>query len=252
VNRRDALGFLGAALVAPTAAAQPAVDTATVYGAGRSIRVSRYLAGGAGRRSAVLLLHGAKGLESRAPAYDLYARSLATAGLDAWLFSYYRPNQAIAIDQASDASEREDLYAQFIGGWIADIRLLTSHAKQQERSSGKVGLLGFSLGGMVAVAAANRSDIAALALFYAAAPRFYRPALVSLPPLLELHGDADRSVPLIQGAALVATAKRLGGVADLVVYAGQEHGFDLDPSNRDGERARRQATRFLTHWLPPG
>ena len=57
-----------------------------------------------------------------------------------------------------------------------------------------------------------------------------------LPALLEIHGDADRNVPLAKGEELVALAKRLGAPAELVSYPGRTHGFDFsdtDPMTSD-------------------
>jgi carboxymethylenebutenolidase len=52
-----------------------------------------------------------------------------------------------------------------------------------------------------------------------------------MPPLLELHGDADRNVPLANGVALIKLAKSVGAEADQITYPGKPHGFDF--SDRD-------------------
>lgn len=44
-------------------------------------------------------------------------------------------------------------------------------------------------------------------------------------PLLVLHGDADPVVPLDQSRRLVDAVQAAGGIADLVVYQGEGHGF---------------------------
>lgn len=204
---------------------------------------------GEARRPTVLLLHGAKGLKAQAPAYDRYARDLAAAGLDTWLFSYYRVGEAAAIRRAGSAAGREVLYARFVDGWVSLIHEVAALALKQERSSAGVGLLGFSLGGMVGVAAANRSIFSALGILYGAAPDFYRPRLSALPPIIDLHGSADKAVPLALGEQLVATAKQIGGKAELVVYQGQVHGFDLDLTNPYSQPARMRAVPFLKDVL---
>jgi carboxymethylenebutenolidase len=48
-----------------------------------------------------------------------------------------------------------------------------------------------------------------------------------LPPLNELHGEADRSVPLAKGKELVSLARAVGAPAEQVTYPGREHGFDF-------------------------
>lgn len=251
-TRRQAIGVLASGALGSDAVAEAtnrAIERVVIPA--RPVQVAKYLAAGGQKRPAVLLLHGARGLTAREAAYDRYARDLASAGIDAWLFTYYRPNEAAAIQQAAGGTAREALYAQFVDGWVDRIRRVGVQAQQQDRSSGKVGILGFSLGGMVGVAAANGPAFSALAVFYASLPQFYRPRLTSLPPLLDIHGDADRSVPLPLGSELVAAARNLGGVADLAIFRGQGHGFDLDLANPASEPARRAAIAFLARWLGP-
>ena len=80
---------------------------------------------------------------------------------------------------------------------------------ERGESNGKAGLLGFSHGGFIAVASAAADPrIDAIAVFYGGIPG--HTDLARLPPLLALHGDADRNVPLADGAALVAKARELG------------------------------------------
>jgi carboxymethylenebutenolidase len=227
------------------------IDRVVIDLASHTLPVTKYLSAGPGKRPVVLLLHGSKGVDAQAVAYDRYARDLAGAGLDAWLFSYYRPSEACAIGQAADGAERERLYARFVEGWVDLVHGVAAEARRQIRSSGKVGILGFSLGGMVGVAAANGAAFSALAVFYACAPKFYRSALIALPPLLDIHGEADHSVPLAAGSELIAAARRLGGTANLAIYKGQTHGFDLDLANPMSEPARRSAVAFLAKWLGP-
>lgn len=250
-TRRQALSVLASGALTPQAMALPTtkLDRIVINLAGRPIQVTKYRAAGSRKRPVVLLLHGAKGVDAQAVAYDRYARDLAGAGLDAWLFSYYSPSEDLAIQRAAGGFEREALYSQFVDGWVDLVHGVAAKALQQGPGRAKVGILGFSLGGMVGVAAANGADVSALAVFYASAPTFYRPRLTSLPPLLDIHGDLDRSVPLAAGSKLVEAAKHLGGVADMAVYEGQGHGFDLDLTNPASEPARRRAIAFLAQWL---
>ena len=57
-----------------------------------------------------------------------------------------------------------------------------------------------------------------------------------LPPLIELHGTADRNVPLAKGEELVRLGKATGAEAELVTYPNRKHGFDFsdtDPMTAD-------------------
>jgi carboxymethylenebutenolidase len=117
-------------------------------------------------------------------------------------------------------------------------------------SSGRLGLLGFSLGGFVAAATAARDDrVSALAVLYGGMPERIAPGVKRLPPLIELHGDADRNVAPADGEALVALAKSVGAPAEHIVYPGKAHGFDFadhDPATAD---AIQRVTRFFAERL---
>ena len=63
--------------------------------------------------------------------------------------------------------------------------------------------------------------------------------------LLEFHGDADRTVPLNDGQALVDWGRTLGQPAEMVVYAGAGHGF----FGKDDEDSKRRLIAFLRRYL---
>jgi carboxymethylenebutenolidase len=104
-------------------------------------------------------------------------------------------------------------------------------------NSGRIGLLGFSLGGYVAAATAARDGrVSAFAVLYGGMPEKIAPDVKHLPPLIELHGEADRNVPIASGEALVRLAKAVGAPAEIVRYPGKAHGFDFaekDPMTAD-------------------
>jgi carboxymethylenebutenolidase len=186
------------------AAAEPVI----IETGGRPIEVTRHAAAGEGQRPAVLVLHGSSGLEADRAAYGRYAQALAARGIDAYLMSYYAPGTSWACG-CWDA-------------WAATVLEVAHAVRRRPESSGRIGLLGFSLGGGVAVASARDPRITALVIFYGALPdrtRLTRP----MPPLLVLHGDADTSVPLRDGVALVDLARRHGSRAELVTYPGAGH-----------------------------
>ena len=215
-------------------------------------RSQGYSVVGGGPRPTALILHGSKGLDAHLEAYERYARDLAAAGVDALLFSYYRPEDMAAINGAPNASVRERYYARSADRWVSVVRAVAKSTRGSGVASANVGLLGFSLGGFVAVAAASEPLFSVVTTFYAGLPEFYDHPIKSLPPLLDIHGDADRSVPLSQGLKLVAAAKHLGGVADVAVFRNEGHGFDLDPANRNASRARQRDIAFTTRWLVGG
>lgn len=231
------------------AAAEPMITAEDFPTKDASIKVHRYATRGLGKRPAVLLLHGSKGLKANFEAYDRYARDLAASGIDTLLFSYFQPEELKVINEARDGSARHRQYIESIDRWVSLVRSIADSAREHERNSGHVGLLGFSLGGFVAVAAASKPLFSVLTVFYAGLPTFYNHAINFLPPLLDIHGDADRAVSLSQGERLVTLAKRLGGVAELALFRNEGHGFDLDIGNRDAASARQRAIAFTSQWL---
>jgi carboxymethylenebutenolidase len=86
--------------------------------------------------------------------------------------------------------------------------LIDGHSRAS--SSGRVGLLGFSLGGYVAAAPATRDErVAALGVLYGGMPDTMVSEVKHLPPLIELHGTADRNVPPAKGEELVKLGKAI-------------------------------------------
>jgi carboxymethylenebutenolidase len=91
--------------------------------------------------------------------------------------------------------------------------------------------------------------IAALAVMYGGMPDAMVPEVKHLPPLVELHGDADRNVPLAKGQELVKLAKAVGSQAEQVTYPGREHGFDFSDTDPMTADAIARITRFFQSEL---
>jgi len=109
--------------------------------------------------------------------------------------------------------------------WAQTIANVMTSILRRPEASGRVGLLGFSLGGTVAVLSARDPRIGALVVFYGFIPNDTQRARIDrLPPLLVLHGAADENVRLSSGMELVTLARQRGGCAELAVYPGEAHG----------------------------
>jgi carboxymethylenebutenolidase len=218
----------------------------------RLVTVKRYAAAVNALRPAVLILHGRSGPAPKprfAAAYDRYATELANAGVDAYLVSYFSESDAKAMlsdDEAFRAAVRTRRYQ----AWIDTIRSIAEAVAKRPEASGRVGLLGFSLGGNLAAAtAASDPSIAALVVFYGGIPDVIAGRVSHLPPTLELHGDLDDEAPLSDGKALIDTAHALGVPAEQVIYPGAGHGFDFDPARSDSKDAQVRTIAFLQQHL---
>lgn len=70
-----------------------------------------------------------------------------------------------------------------------------------------------------------------------------------LPPLIELHGEVDRNVPLAKGEELIKLGKAIGAGAELVSYPDRQHGFDFSDTDPMTADAVGRVTRFFESRL---
>jgi carboxymethylenebutenolidase len=66
-----------------------------------------------------------------------------------------------------------------------------------------------------------------------------------LPPLIELHGENDRSVPLATGKELAKLARTVGASAEQITYPNKGHGFDFSDTDPMTTDAIGRVVRFL-------
>ncbi len=211
----------------------------------QSLTAELFAARGDGQRPAVVILHGVSGFDAFPAFYRRYAAALADAGIDAYVLSYYDETDAVA-GKSKIADERRALFNRRIRAWASSVGEVVGLIAAQARSTGRVGVLGFSQGGFLATAAAAQDPrISPLVVFYGGIPSLLKNEITRLPPLLELHGDADRVVALADGLALVDLARGLGQPVENVVYPGAGHGFD----GEDAADARRRTLEFFVQGL---
>jgi carboxymethylenebutenolidase len=191
-------------------------------------------------RPSVLILHGAGGFDRRIAQYNSYASGIAAAGMDAYLVYYYADNDTGAGDEFE---EQYELRAKLVDD-IAD------HLLGQKDSNGKVALVGFSNGGILATGAATLDPkITAAVIYYGTEPWPLGAPPKRYPPLLILHGDADRIIPVNAGMHLSEQAKALGAPVDLVIYPREGHGFGADTSTKTGADSYKRTLAFLKKEL---
>jgi len=232
----------------PALAVDVAVSCVTIPTPEHPVAARLFAAPGSAKRPAVILLHGRQGLDRFPGYYEQFARALASSGMDAYLLSYYSGADQEQAN-ATDKTARQAYFAQRRSAWSWLAQAVVSQALARNECSGLVGLLGFSQGGFLAVAAASQDPrIAALVVFYGGVPGALRDSIAHLPPLIALHGDADNVVPLSEGQALVALGRKLGQPAELVVFPGAGHGFSKGP---DAAKAQQMALAFLRQRLMP-
>jgi carboxymethylenebutenolidase len=100
----------------------------------------------------------------------------------------------------------------------------------------RTGIVGFCMGGSVALVAATQRSIGAAVTYYGgglAEGRFGYPPLIELAPLLRTpwqghFGDLDKGIPVDQVEALRAAAGSSPVDTEVHRYAGADHGFNCD------------------------
>jgi carboxymethylenebutenolidase len=246
ITRRTALSGL-AALLLPSAAYGTPGEELSIPFEGGHLLASRYAAGTAGKRPAVIMLHGSRGIELRPRAYQRYADALSTGGIDAYLLRYMGESDTAALDPGTSSQATRVAYeARRFDGWSDAVSATVTTILGRSDSSGHVGLLGFSLGGFIAAnTAARDARIAALAVLYAGMPEATAGKVKHMPPMIELHGEADRNVSIENGKKLIELARSVGADAEFVPYPGKPHGFDFSDTDPMTSDAIDRVTRFF-------
>ena len=244
ITRRTALAGL-ATLLSPIAAHGAASEEFKVTSGGDSLSVLRYAAAGSQQRPAVIALHGARGIEIRPRAYERYADALTAKGIDTYFLRYMTAADMAALTSTSHEI-REAYETTRYDGWADTVAATVTSVLGRSDCSGRVGLLGFSLGSYIAAEAAARDTrIAALAVLYGGMPKAMATKVKHLPPLIALHGEADKNVPIAEGRQLVALGKSVGAETELVPYPGKAHGFDFSETDPMTQDAIDRVTRFF-------
>jgi carboxymethylenebutenolidase len=252
ISRRIVLGGLATFTLGSRARART-IEEVRVAADDGEILARRYPADGDGKRPAVLALHGSRGVELDPNAYARHAEALAAAGIDAYLVPYFTAADAQAHDPKTSTPESRGAYnSGRFAGWSRRVSSVVSAVLARPGSTGRIGLLGFSLGGFVAAqTAAEDARVTALAVLYGGMPDTMVARVTHLPPLLELHGDADRTVPPAKGAELVRLARGLGAPAEQATYPGRGHGFDFSDKDPMTADAIARVVRFFRANLAP-
>ena len=251
ISRRNLLGGGAVWLAASRALATELAEKLDIAASEGPVALTLYAANRTGKRPAVIVLHGSRGFELRLLAYQRYADALTAAGIDVYLARYYGPTDDEALRKLGTSEKREAYEDGRYGVWADRVSSVATAILARPGCSGRLGLLGFSLGGFVAAATAARDErVAALAVLYGGMPEKIAPHVKRMPPLLELHGDADRNVPLANGVALVKLAKSVGAEADQITYPGKAHGFDFsDRDSATGDAITHVAGFFKTRLV---
>jgi dipeptidyl aminopeptidase/acylaminoacyl peptidase len=194
-----------------------------------------------GLHPAIILLHGADGLDLRREPYERYARFLARRGYAVFLVHYFDGSGVTVADRPT-MRERFPFWIQSI---VTGIDFLTT---QPNVIPNRLGVLGLSLGGSLALTlGATRTDISAVVEYFGAMPRVVEPGIKSMPPTLIIHGAKDNIVPVEEAYRLERILKSLESPYEMRVFADEGHFFSKETAM---DAARLTAEFFDKHLRP--
>ncbi|CAN5808342.1 hypothetical protein BH23PLA1_BH23PLA1_03020 [soil metagenome] len=227
----SALLFVGSGLFveakAEEAEPSPFKESASTFeSGGKSIRIERFEPAAEGELPAVIILHGAGGMQIGGEAFRDVARRMARQGYVAHLVRYF--------DRTETRSADLEAMRQHFETWMDTIADAIDHAAAQPNVDGdRIGLIGFSLGSYLALSESARNPkIKAVAEYFGGLPEVLLSEVDRLPPILILHGNADPIVPISEARALEKLCKDKGFPYEIKVFEGAGHGF-FGPSGED-------------------
>jgi carboxymethylenebutenolidase len=204
---------------------------------GKEIPIDIIVPVGNGPRPAVMVLHGSGGISD----FPQQIRELASRGYVVMIPHYFDSTGTSWADLES--IRRHGLM------WGKTALDAVSCAKElPEVDANSIGILGFSLGGYLAIAvAAHVPDIKCVVEFFGGVPEKFLPEIVRLPPTLIIHGEDDRVVPVRHAFDLKRLCEEKQFCFEMEIYSGAGHNF----SGPLMQTAIERAVGFLDQRLKP-
>jgi carboxymethylenebutenolidase len=230
------MGLLaGLSLVLATGAHAPEPimeSTARFDSRGKSIPVEQFEPKAPGRYPAVVILHGAGGMPAGGIAFRAFARVLARQGYVALIPHYF--------DRTGTAMADDRTIPKHFAAWMETVAdAVTYAASRPNVDPGRIGLLGFSLGGYLSLSTATLDPrIQVIVEFFGGLPDALAGGVARLPPVLILHGDADTVVPVAEAHKLERLLKENRVPYEIHIYRGAGHGFLGDAGEDSGRRTQ--------------
>jgi carboxymethylenebutenolidase len=190
------------------------------------------------RLPAVIALHGSGGGHDTLAAT---AHPLASQG-----FCVYVPHYFDRTDTTEATMPAMFLHFPLWMKTLWDVVSLV--AAQPAVDPGRIGLLGFSLGGYLAMSLGCIDPrIRAVVEYFGGLPKEVKIFMLRLPPTLILHGDADTVVPVAEAHTLSQLLEERRIPYEMQIYPGEGHHFTSE-TRADADR-RMQV--FLKNHLSP-
>jgi carboxymethylenebutenolidase len=164
-------------------------------------------------------------------------------------------------DPVIDYEDMQEVMGQIMAlradGMEADLDATFAHLAGAGFEMGRIGVVGFCLGGSVSFLAAARRPVGAAVSFYGggiAEGRFGIPPLVELAtqlecPWLGLFGDQDQTIRVDQVEALRVASSRAPVPTEVVRYPEADHGFHCDARSSYHEASAKDAWQRTLEWF---
>jgi carboxymethylenebutenolidase len=233
--------------------AEPRHVEGTFPSGGKKVAIERYEPAADGKHPAILVLHAIDGLSKPADG-DTYrgaARRYAAKGYVVLMVSYF-DRTGNGAEQVKLVREQFTRYAkgeckpdeekaviERFGAWIDVVADAVGYARRLPNVDGdRVGLVGFSLGAYLALAAAADRDLKLCAVvdLFGGLPKSMHEKAKTLPATLIIHGDADAVVPVAEARALRDLLEKAKRPCECHVYEGAGHVFAA-PANEKADVA---------------
>jgi len=211
-------------------------------------------------KAAVIVLQEAFGVNEH---IEDVCRRLAAAGYRATSPHLFHRSGDPVLDYGNFEKLMPHMQALSEPGLMEDIDATVGHLAGEGFPAGRVGVVGFCMGGSVTFLAAVRRTLGAAVTFYGggvAEGRFGMPPLVEMAPSLQtpwlgLFGDRDQGIPVAQVEKLRPAAATAPVPTEIVRYPEAGHGFHCDarpdsyhePSATD---AWRRTLAWFDRFLP--
>jgi carboxymethylenebutenolidase len=182
-----------------------------------SITVQQFLPKEPGRFPAVIALHGSGGI--REGWVERPASLMAGRGYSVFVVHYFERTGTVWADHGTTR--------QNFSEWMRTVGDAITFASQQPSVDGsRIGLLGFSLGAYLALSVASvEPRVKAVVEFFGGLPEELH-GFTHMPPVLILHGEQDRVVPVSEATRLQQLLERAGTPYEIRLYPSAGHGFN--------------------------
>jgi carboxymethylenebutenolidase len=190
----------------------------TYQSGGVSIAVEQREPETTGAHPGILVLHGSMGAGS----YWMgrFAPTLNRLGIAAYAPRYLQKTSSLL------ATSKKILDGKHFPAWLAAVRDGLSYVADGPSIDAKrIGILGFSLGGYLAMALAaeERRIRAVIGLSGGLPPGWEDQVSTGMAPVLLLHGTKDAVVPIAEAYRAERVLKERGVVCELEVFPGERH-----------------------------